>query len=105
MLSWFLLFFGGLFEVCFVTMMKLSRGFTVLRYTVLSAVSVAISLYSLALALKDLPVGVGYAVWAGFGAVGTIIVGVIFFNESRAWLKLFFILLVIIGIVGLRLAT
>lgn len=45
MLSWFLLFFGGLFEVCFVTMMKLSRGFTVLRYTVLSAVSVAISLY------------------------------------------------------------
>lgn len=105
MLSWILLFVGGMFEVAFVTTMKLSQGFTIHRYTALSACFVAISLYSLALALRDLPVGVGYAVWAGFGAVGTVVVGVIFFKESKAWPKLFFIFLVILGIVGLRLST
>lgn len=105
MLSWFLLFLGGLFEVGFVTMMKLSKGFTIHRYTALSALCVAISLYALALALRELPVGVGYAVWAGFGAVGTVIVGIAFFRESRALRKLLFILLVIIGIAGLRISS
>ncbi len=105
MISWILLLVGGLFEVGFVTLMKLSKGFTVRKYTILSALSVSTSLYLLALALRDLPVGVGYAVWAGIGAVGTVLVGIIFFKESKGLLKMLFMLLVILGIVGLRLAT
>lgn len=105
MISWILLLIGGLFEVGFVTLMKLSRGFTVRKYTVLSALSVACSLYLLALALRELPVGVGYAVWAGIGAIGTVLVGIFFFKESRGLLKMFFMLLVILGIVGLKLST
>lgn len=105
MLSWILLLVGGLFEVGFVTFMKLSNGFKILKYTLLSALSVAISLYLLALALVELPVGVGYAVWAGVGAVGSVFVGIVFFNESKSLRKMFFVLLIIAGIVGLNLAT
>lgn len=105
MLSWTLLFIGGLFEVGFVTFMKLSKGFTKVKYTILSALSVAISLYLLALALVELPVGVGYAVWAGVGAIGSVLVGIVFFNESKSLKKMLFVLLIITGIVGLRLAT
>lgn len=105
MISWIFLFIGGLFEVCFVTLMKLSKGFTIRKYTILSALSVGCSLYLLALALRDLPVGVGYAVWAGIGAIGSVLVGILFFKESKGWLKIFFVCLVILGIVGLKLST
>ena len=105
MISWILLFIGGLFEVLFVTFMKLSKGFSIRKYSILSALSVATSLYLLALALKELPLGVGYSVWAGIGSIGTVIVGILFFKESRSLLKMFCILLVILGIVGLRLST
>lgn len=105
MISWILLFVGGIFEVGFVTFMKMSEGFTVRKYSILSALSVAISLYTLSLALRELPVGVGYSVWAGIGAIGTVIVGIILYKESRSPLKMFFILLVLLGIVGLRLST
>ena len=105
MISWILLFIGGLFEILFVTFMKLSQGFKVRKYAILSALSVAISLYTLSLALRELPLGVGYSVWAGIGSIGTVIVGIFLFNESRNFWKLFCILLIITGIVGLRLST
>ncbi|MCD8193432.1 MAG: multidrug efflux SMR transporter [Tannerellaceae bacterium] len=105
MVSWLLLFAGGLCEVGFVTMMKLSDGFKVLKFSLLTVLFMVCSFYSLSLALKEIPVGVGYAVWAGIGAVGSVVVGMLFFRESRDIKKLLLIGLILIGIVGLKLST
>lgn len=104
-LSWTLLFIGGLCEVGFVTMMKLSDGFRKLKFSLLTVLFMIISFYTLSLALKEIPIGTGYAVWSGIGAVGSVLVGMIFFKESKNIMKLFFISLIIIGIVGLKLAA
>ena len=105
MLSWIMLFVGGVCEVGFVSMMKLSDGFRVLKYSMLTLLFMVLSFYSLSFALKEIPMGVGYAVWAGIGAVGSVAVGMIFFRESRGWKKMLFIAMIIIGIIGLKLTT
>lgn len=105
MISWIFLLVGGLCEVGFVAMMKLSHGFKVVKYSLLTIFFMLLSFYSLSHALKDIQIGVGYAVWAGIGAVGSVLVGMIFFKESRGILKMLFISLIIIGIVGLKLST
>ncbi|WP_281253938.1 DMT family transporter [Dysgonomonas massiliensis] len=105
MISWIFLLVGGLCEVGFVAMMKLSHGFKVVKYSLLTILFMFLSFYSLSHALKDIQIGVGYAVWAGIGAVGSVLIGMIFFKESKDPLKLLFISLIIIGIVGLKLST
>lgn len=105
MISWLFLLFGGLCEVGFVTMMKLSDGFRKLKFLLLTILFTVLSFYSLSYALKDIPIGTGYAVWAGIGAVGSFLVGMIYFKESKGIMKLIFMSMVIIGIVGLKLAT
>ena len=105
MLSWILLLVGGVCEVGFVSMMKLSDGFKVLKYSLLTILFMILSFYTLSLALKEIPIGIGYAVWAGIGAIGSVLVGMIFFRESKDVKKLVFISMIIIGIVGLKLST
>lgn len=105
MLSWLMLLAGGLCEVGFVTMMKLSDGFRRLKFSLLTLLFMALSFYSLSFALKEIPMGVGYAVWAGIGAVGSVAVGMIFFREGRGWMKMLFVAMIVIGIVGLKLST
>lgn len=105
MISWLFLLFGGLCEVGFVTMMKLSDGFRKLKFLLLTILFTVLSFYSLSYSLKDIPIGTGYAVWAGIGAVGSFLVGMIYFKESKGIMKLIFMSMVIIGIVGLKLAT
>jgi len=65
----------------------------------------AISVVLLALALKQIPLGTGYAVWTGIGAVGTAIVGIVAFHESRDLMRLLFIGLIVAGIVGLKIVS
>lgn len=103
--AWLALIIGGFCEVGFVTMMKLSDGFRKLKYALLTILFMIISLYLLSYALKYIPIGTGYAVWTGLGAVGSVLVGMIFFKESRNFLKLLFIFMIILGIVGLKIAT
>lgn len=105
MLSWILLLAGGFCEVGFVAMMKRSDGFRILKFSVFTVLFMIASFYSLSIALKEIPIGIGYAVWAGIGAIGSVLVGMIFFRESRDWRKLLFISMIIIGIVGLKLST
>lgn len=105
MLSWALLFIGGICEVGFVAMMKMSNGFKVLKYSLLTVLFMIFSFYTLSLALKEIQIGVGYAVWAGIGAVGSVLVGMFFFKESREFKKILLILMIILGIVGLKLST
>jgi quaternary ammonium compound-resistance protein SugE len=101
-MSWFILIIAGLFEVAFVITMKLSQGFRNKKYTVLTVLSAAVSFFLLSVALKELPVGTGYAVWAGIGAAGSVLMGMVFFREKRSVLKLLFLSFIIIGVAGLK---
>ncbi len=100
--AWLILIIAGLFETGWAIGLKYSDGFTKLWPSIATGVSMAISVWLLAVSLKSLPVGSTYAVWTGIGAVGTAILGIFLFNESRELLKLFFIMMIIGGIVGLR---
>ena len=105
MIPWILLFVGGICEIGFVTMMKLSDGFRKLKYSILTVFFMTASFYSLSHALKTIPIGTGYAVWSGIGAIGSVIIGMFFFKESKSFLKIIFILMIIIGIAGLKLSS
>jgi len=101
-MSWFILIIAGLFEVAFVITMKLSQGFRNKKYTVLTVLTAAVSFFLLSVALKELPVGTGYAVWAGIGAAGSVLMGMVFFREKRSVLKFLFLSFIIIGVAGLK---
>jgi quaternary ammonium compound-resistance protein SugE len=85
--------------------MKYAEGFTRLWASVLTITAMLISFYLLSVALKTLPVGTGYAVWTGIGAVGTAILGMILFDEPRDTARLLCILLIVAGIVGLKFTS
>src|SRR3989304_4683234 len=102
-MAWLILFIAGLFEVAWAIGLKYSEGFTKLWPSIFTIVSIIISMGLLAFSLKSLPVGTAYAVWTGIGAVGTAILGIILFGESKELIRIFFILLIVAGIVGLRI--
>jgi quaternary ammonium compound-resistance protein SugE len=102
-MAWLILFIAGIFEVAWAIGLKYSEGFTKLWPSVFTVVSVFISMGLLAFSLKDLPVGTAYAIWTGIGAVGTAILGIILFGESKELIRIFFILLIVAGIIGLRI--
>ncbi|CEG23984.1 Quaternary ammonium compound-resistance protein SugE [Planococcus massiliensis] len=102
-MAWLILVIAGLFEVAFVTTMKLSDGFKVKKFTALTILSGALSFYLLSLALTEIAVGTGYAVWTGVGAAGSVVVGMLFFKESRQPAKLFFLACIIAGVAGLKI--
>ena len=102
-MAWLILFIAGLFEVAWAIGLKYSDGFTKFWPAVFTIVSILISMGLLAYSLKFLPVGTAYAVWTGIGAVGTAILGIILFQESKEFIRIFFIFLIIIGIVGLKI--
>jgi quaternary ammonium compound-resistance protein SugE len=96
---------AGLLEVVWAVGLKQTDGFTKVGPSVLTLGAMLVSFYLLALALKTLPVGTGYAVWTGIGAVGTALVGIWLLGEPRDLPRLLSIGLIVAGIVGLRLAT
>jgi quaternary ammonium compound-resistance protein SugE len=104
-MSWVYLFVAGLFEIGWAIGLKYTNGFTRLVPTVLTAISMAISLGLLGLALKSLPVGTAYAVWTGVGAVGTAILGVYLLGEPATIGRLACIGLIVAGIVGLKVVS
>ena len=104
-MAWIYLFVAGLFETAWAIGLKYSAGFTKLGPSVLTIVAMIVSLYLLALALRTLPVGTGYAVWTGIGTVGAAILGILLFNESREIPRIFCILLIVAGIIGLKLTS
>lgn len=96
---------AGLLEVVWAVGLKQTDGFTKVGPSVLTLGAMLVSFYLLALALKTLPVGTGYAVWTGIGAVGTALIGIWILGEPRDLPRLVSIGLIVAGIVGLRLAT
>lgn len=104
-MPWLILFFAGLFEVVWAIGLKFSAGFSKLVPSVVVVVAMAASIYLLALALRTIPVGTGYAVWTGIGAVGVALIGMIWLGESRDILRILCILLIVTGVIGLKFVT
>jgi quaternary ammonium compound-resistance protein SugE len=103
-MTWVVLILAGLFETVWALALKESHGFSKLGPTVVFVVGLIISMVLLAWALRDLPVGTGYAVWTGIGAVGAAIAGIVFIGESAAVNRIVPIALIAAGIVWLALA-
>jgi quaternary ammonium compound-resistance protein SugE len=104
-MAWMYLVVAGLFEVGWAIGLKYTNGFTRLGPSLWTGASMALSLYLLALALRTLPVGTGYAVWTGIGSLGTAVLGMVLLGESRDALRLVCLALILTGIVGLKLVT
>lgn len=102
-MMWIVLVLASFCELGFTVFMKLSDGFKNIKYTILTVVTVSMSIFLLSIATKTLPLGVSYAVWTGLGTIFTVTFGIFFFNESSSRKKLFFMGIVLLGVIGLRL--
>ena len=104
-MAWIWLTLAGLLEVVWATGLKYTDGFSRLWPSMITGLAMLASVYFLALAVRTIPVGTGYAVWTGIGAVGVAILGMVLFNESRDLLRIGSILLIVAGIAGLKLVS
>ena len=104
-MPWLYLLIAGLLEVGWAIGLKYTNGFTRLWPSVGTVAAMIVSFFFLSLALKTIPVGTGYAVWTGIGAVGTAILGMVLLGESRDVWRILCLVLIIAGIVGLKLAS
>ena len=103
--AWLLLIAAGLLEVIWAIGLKYTEGFSRLIPSAITIAAMIASVWLLAMALKSIPVGTGYAVWTGIGAVGTAILGIILFNEAATVARIACICLIITGIFGLKLLS
>jgi quaternary ammonium compound-resistance protein SugE len=104
-MAWVVLFIAGLFEVGWAVGLKYTDGFTRLWPTLGTAAAVVISMLMLGWATRTLPLGTAYAVWTGIGTVGTVVMGIWLFREPATAMRLVCIGLIIVGIVGLKVAS
>lgn len=102
---WVYLFVAGIFEIGFALGLKYSEGFTRLWPTLGMVAAGALSFYLLPTSKKSLPVGTAYAVWTGIGAAGTAVLGILLLGESTNLFRVLSILLVVVGVVGLRISS
>ena len=104
-MAWVYLIVAGLFEITWAIGLKYAEGFTRLVPSVITLVGMILSVVLLGLALRELPVGTGYAVWTGIGTVGAAILGMILFQEPATAIRLGCIALIVAGIIGLKFAA
>jgi quaternary ammonium compound-resistance protein SugE len=104
-MAWFWLTLAGLLEVVWAIGLKYTDGFSRFWPSIITGAAMIASVYFLALAVRSIPIGTGYAVWTGIGAVGVAILGMILFDEPRDLLRIGSILLIVAGITGLKLVS
>jgi quaternary ammonium compound-resistance protein SugE len=104
-MAWVFLFIAGIFEVVWATLLKLSDGFSKVGFSIGTIVGMIISFFFLSQATKVLPLGTAYAIWTGIGAIGATIVGVLIFNESMTLARGCFVIMLIVGIIGLKFTS
>src|SRR5919108_5425126 len=102
-MAWLILVCAGLLEIVWATALKQSDGFTRLWPSIIGVGGALVSFVLLAVAIRELPTGTGYAVWVGIGAVGVAIAGIVLFGEAVSAARLLFLSIIVIGIVGLRI--
>lgn len=105
MQAWIMLGLAGLFEIVWAIGLKYAEGFTKPIASTITITAMIISMWLLAQAARDLPIGTAYAVWTGIGAVGAALLGMMLFHESTNAVRLACIGLIVAGIVGLKLST
>ncbi len=104
-MAWLLLTIAGLFEIVWAIALKYSEGFTKLWPTIIFLGAASLSFACLGYALKTIPMGSAYAVWTGIGAAGIAIIGMVWFNEPANIIRIGCISLIVIGVIGLKLAN
>lgn len=104
-MAWVYLVIAGIFEMGWAIGLKYTEGFTRLVPTTLTVAAMIISVVLLGLALRDLPVGTGYAVWTGIGTVGTALLGMYLFGDPATAARLASIGLIVAGIIGLKVLS
>jgi quaternary ammonium compound-resistance protein SugE len=104
-MAWLLLLVAGLLEVAWAIGLKYTQGFTRLVPSVLTIAAIVASMTLLGLAARTLPIGTAYAVWVGIGAAGAAALGIVLFGEPATAPRLFFLGLLLVSVVGLKLAT
>lgn len=104
-MEWIYLILAGILEIFWATCLKLSNGFTIIKFSILTVTGMIFSFLFLAQATKILPLGTSYAIWTGIGALGSVIVGIILFKESFTFTKILFASLLLIGIIGLKISS
>ncbi|HBM15801.1 MAG TPA: quaternary ammonium compound-resistance protein SugE [Lentisphaeria bacterium] len=102
-MDWIILFIAGAFECCWAVGLKYTQGFTKLWPSLFTVVTMGLSLWLLAVAMRTIPIGTAYAVWTGTGAVCVVIIGMVFLGESREIARIICLTLIVAGIVGLKL--
>lgn len=103
--AWVILVLAGLLEVCWAIGLKYTEGFTKLGPSIFTLVTLTASMYLLARASHVLPIGTAYGIWVGIGALGAALLGIVLFNESASPARLFFLALLLIAIIGLKLSS
>lgn len=104
-MAWGILFVAGLFEAAWAIGLKYTDGFSRPLPTALTAVAIAISMWLLAVAARDLPIGTAYAVWTAIGVCGTSVAGVLLFGEPVTPARVGFLALLLVSIAGLKLTA
>ncbi len=104
-MMWVLLVCASFCELGFTVCMKLSDGFRNKKFTFLTVFATVLGIFLLSTASKTLPLGIAYAVWTGLGTVFTVVFGIVVFGESHDKKKIFFIAMVVAGVIGLRLCS
>ncbi len=104
-MNWFYLLLAGIFEIGWTIGLKQMDNHKNIVWTIILYVSITTSFYFLQLALKEIPIGTAYAIYTSIGAIGTVLIGMLFFKEPTSLLRIGFILLIITGVIGLKVTS
>jgi quaternary ammonium compound-resistance protein SugE len=101
-MNWIYLLLAGVFEIGWTIGLKQMDNHKNIVWTIIFYVSIITSFYFLQLALKEIPIGTGYVIYTSIGAIGTVLIGMLFFKEPTSLLRIGFILVIITGVIGLK---
>ena len=104
-MAWLILIVAGLFEMAWAVGLKYSQGFTKLWPSIFTVTTIMISMFLLGVAVRTLPIGVAYSVWVGIGAAGATLLGILLLGESANPIRLFFLMLLLVSIAGLKVTS
>jgi len=104
-MAWLLLFIGGIFEIAWVVLLKMSEGFTKLGHGILSIIGIVLSFVFLTLATKTLPTATAYVIWTNISTIGVLVIGIVFFKEHISVPRILFASMILVGVIGLRVST
>jgi quaternary ammonium compound-resistance protein SugE len=104
-MAWVYLVIAGIFEVVWAVALKYTMGFTRLVPSIITVFGALASFYFLSIATKTLPIGTAYAVWTGIGAMGAVVIGMLFLNEPVTVPRMIFLLFILVGLIGLKLTS